>query len=305
MKAMVLDKPMPIEKKPLKLRDVEVREPGDDEILLEIKCCGVCRTDLHIVEGDLPPVKLPVIPGHQVVAVVKEVGRSVDDVSIGDRVGVPWLYWACGKCKYCRRGLENLCEHALFTGYSVDGGYAEYMIAKKGFVHPLPKTHDDCHAAPLLCAGAVGYRTLRLTGLVDRGEGVLGIFGFGASGHLILQAAKALGLEVYVFTHTPWKIDYAYKLGADWAGNTRDEPPKKLDAAIVYAPVSWVFKEALRKLDRGGRLVLGEIYMEPIRELDYSLLWYEREIKTTANVTRRDVREFLKLAEEHHILTTL
>ncbi len=302
MKAMMLYKPAPIESNPLKLSEVEIREPGPDEVLLEIKCCGVCRTDLHIVEGELEPMKLPVIPGHQVVAVIKEVGKNVDNVSRGERVGVPWLYWACGKCKYCRRGLENLCDKALFTGYSVDGGYAEYMIAHKDFVHPLPKTHDDCHAAPLLCAGAVGYRALRLTGLVERREGILGLFGFGASAHLILQAAKALGLTVYVFTHSPWKIEYAYKLGADWAGDTKEMPPQKLDAAIVFAPVSWVFIEALKKLDKGGRIVLGEIYMTPIKELDYSLLWLEREIKTTANVTRRDVREFLKIAEEHKII---
>ncbi len=302
MKAMVLHRPAPIEEEPLKLEELEVPEPGLDEILIEIKCCGVCRTDLHIVEGELKPVKLPVVPGHQVVGYVKEVGSEVDDVKPGDRVGVPWLYWACGRCKYCRRGLENLCDHALFTGYSVDGGYAEYMVAKKGFVHPLPNSHDDCHAAPLLCAGAVGYRALRLTGLVERGEGVLGLFGFGASAHLMLQAAKALGLEVYVFTHTPWKIEYAYKLGADWAGDTRETPPKKLDAAIVFAPVSWVFIEALKKLDKGGRVVLGEIYMSPIKELDYSLLWLEREVKTTANVTRRDVREFLELAGRHNIV---
>ncbi len=302
MKAMVIHRPAPIEKEPLKLEELEVPEPGPDEILIEIRCCGVCRTDLHIVEGELKPVKLPVVPGHQVVGYVKEVGSEVDDVKPGDRVGVPWLYWACGRCKYCRRGLENLCDHALFTGYSVDGGYAEYMVAKKGFVHPLPSSHDDCHAAPLLCAGAVGYRALRLTGLVERGEGVLGLFGFGASAHLMLQAAKALGLEVYVFTHTPWKIEYAYKLGADWASDTRETPPKKLDAAIVFAPVSWVFIEALKKLDKGGRVVLGEIYMSPIKELDYSLLWLEREVKTTANVTRRDVREFLELAGRHKIV---
>ncbi len=298
---MVLHKPQPVENDPLKYEDVEMPEIGDDEVLLEIRCCGVCRTDLHIVEGELKPVKLPVIPGHQVVARVKEVGRKVDNVSIGDRVGVPWLYWACGKCKYCRRGLENLCEHALFTGYSVDGGYAEYMVAKKDFIHPLPRGIDDCHTAPLLCAGAVGYRSLRLTGLVDRGEGVLGLFGFGAAAHLMLQVAKALGLKVFVFTHSPWKIEYAYKLGTDWAGDTRAEPPEKLDAAIVFAPVSWVLIEALKKLDKGGRVVLGEIYMTPIERLDYSLLWYEREIKTTANVTRRDVREILEIAEKHGI----
>ena len=302
MKAMILHKQEPIENKPLKLEEVSTPTPRDDEVLIEIRCCGVCRTDLHIVEGDLEPVKLPLIPGHQVVGIVKEVGRNVDNVVVGDRVGVPWLYYACGKCKYCRRGLENLCDNALFTGYSVDGGYAEYMVAKKDFIHPIPSEFDDCHAAPLLCAGAVGYRALKLTGLLGRGEGVLGIFGFGASGHLILRAAKALGLKVYVFTHSSWKIDLAYKLGADWAGDTKSEIDVKLDAALVFAPVSWVFIEALKKLDKGGRVVLGEIHMTPIERLDYKLLWLEREVKTTANVTRADVREFLEIAAKHKIV---
>ncbi len=301
MKAMVLYEPSPIEKKPLKLSNIEVREPGDNEVLIKIRCCGICRTDLHIVEGELEPIKLPLIPGHQVVGVIKEVGKNVDNVSVGERVGVAWIYWTCGECKYCRRGLENLCDKALFTGYSVDGGYAEYMIAHKDFVYKMPKTHDECHAAPLLCAGAVGYRALKLTGLVERKEGVLGLFGFGASAHLILQVAKYLGLKVYVFTHSPWKIEHAYRLGADWAGKTEENPPEKLDAAIVYAPVSWVFIEALKKLDKGGKVVLGEIYMTPIEKLDYKLIWYEREIKTTANVTRKDVQEFLELAEKANI----
>lgn len=296
MRAMRLYKQQPIEENPLVYEDVEKPSPGKGEVLLKIKCCGVCRTDLHIVEGDLPAIKLPLIPGHQVVAVVEEVGDGVDNVTRGERVGVPWLYWSCGKCKYCRHGLENLCDNALFTGYSVDGGYAEYMVAKADFVHSLPPSYDDCHAAPLLCAGAVGYRSLRLTGLLERGEGVLGLFGFGASAHLILQVAVAKGLEVYVFTSRKEKIEKAMEMGASWAGLTRDDPPKKLDAAIVFAPVSWVAVEALKKLDKGGRLVFAEIHMSPFKELDYSLLWYERELKSTANVTRRDVREFLEEA---------
>ncbi len=302
MKAMVLEKQAPIETNPLKLMDVDTPSPKEGEVLIRIKACGVCRTDLHIIEGELPAIKLPLIPGHQIVGVIEEVGNNVEELTRGERVGIPWLYWSCGKCKYCRRGLENLCDNALFTGYSVDGGYAEYVVAPAEFVHPMPGTHDDLHAAPLLCAGAVGYRALRLTGLIDRREGVLGLFGFGASANLMLKAAKALGLEVYVFTHSSWKIEYALKLGADWAGDTREEPPKKLDAAIVFAPVSWVFIEALKKLDKGGRAVLGEIYMTPIEKLDYSLLWLEREVKTTANVTRRDVHEFLELAEKHRIM---
>ena len=292
---MVLHKPSSIENKPLVYSDIDKPIPGRGEVLLRIKCCGVCRTDLHIVEGELKPIKLPLIPGHMVVGIVEEIGEDVEGVKKGLRVGVPWLYWSCGKCRFCRQGLENLCENALFTGYSVDGGYAEYMVAKADFIHPIPSAYDDCRVAPLLCAGAIGYRALRLTGLINRG-GRLGLFGFGASAHLVLQIAKYLNIETYVFTSRKEKIDYALGLGADWAGLTREKPPHKLDAAIVFAPVGWVAIEALRKLDKAGRLVLAEIYMSPWKELDYSLLWYEREIKSVANVTREDVRGVLEIA---------
>ena len=292
---MVLHKPSSIENKPLVYSDIDKPIPGRGEVLLKIKCCGVCRTDLHIVEGELKPIKLPLIPGHMVVGIVEEIGEDVEGVKKGLRVGVPWLYWSCGKCRFCRQGLENLCENALFTGYSVDGGYAEYMVAKADFIHLIPSAYDDCRVAPLLCAGAIGYRALRLTGLINRG-GRLGLFGFGASAHLVLQIAKYLNIETYVFTSRKEKIDYALGLGADWAGLTREKPPHKLDAAIVFAPVGWVAIEALRKLDKAGRLVLAEIYMSPWKELDYSLLWYEREIKSVANVTREDVRGVLEIA---------
>ena len=296
MKAMVLHRPAPIETNPLIYSDVETPSPGPDQVLIKVKKCGVCRTDLHVVEGELPPRKLPLIPGHQVVGVVLEVGEGVEEVSRGERVGVPWLHWACGECSYCKRGLENLCDRAEFTGYTINGGYAEYMVAPASFVHRIPAGIDDAHAAPLLCAGAVGYRSLRLTGLLERGEGILGLFGYGAAAHLMLQVASKLGFTVYVFTSSPWKKEYALRNGAAWAGSTSEEPPSRLDAAIVYAPVSEVFVEALKKTDKGGRVVLGEIYMTPIKELRYELLWGEREVKTVANVTRRDVREFLELA---------
>ncbi|RLG83627.1 MAG: alcohol dehydrogenase [Thermoprotei archaeon] len=295
MKAMVLHKTSSIENKPLVYSDVDEPVPGRGEVLLKIKCCGVCRTDLHVIEGELKPIKLPLIPGHMVVGVVEEIGEGVEGVKKGLRVGVPWLYWSCGKCRFCRRGLENLCENALFTGYSVNGGYAEYMVAKADFIHPIPSAYDDCRVAPLLCAGAIGYRALKLTGLIGQ-SGRLGLFGFGASAHLVLQIAKYLNIETYVFTSRKEKIDYALRLGADWAGLTREEPPHKLDAAIVFAPVGWVAIEALKKLDKAGRLVLAEIYMSPWKELDYSLLWYEREIKSVANVTRDDVRGILEIA---------
>jgi propanol-preferring alcohol dehydrogenase len=300
MRAMLLRKPAPVETNPLEYADVETPSPGSEEVLIKISKCGVCRTDLHIVEGELPPVKLPLIPGHQVIGRVVEVGRNVEGVRHGELVGVPWLYYACGECNYCRRGLENLCDHALFTGYSVNGGYAEYMVAHYRFIHKIPGELGELEAAPLMCAGAVGYRSLRLTGLLETG-GVLGLFGYGAAAHLMLQTARKLGLRVYVFTSSPWKIEHALKNGAEWAGATSEEPPSKLDAAIVYAPVSQVFVEALRKLDKGGRVVLGEIYMTPVERLEYRLLWEEREVKTVANVTRRDVLEFLQIAVKHGI----
>ncbi len=297
----MLYKPMSVDENPLVYTDVDVPKPEGKEVLIKISKCGVCRTDLHIVEGELPPRKLPVIPGHQIIGYVVDVGENVEGVSKGDRVGLPWLYKSCGVCKYCRRGLENLCENALFTGYSVDGGYAEYVVASADFVHKIPSGIADEFAAPLMCAGAIGYRSLRLTGLVERGEGVLGLFGYGAAAHLVLQIAKKLGLTVYVFTSSPWKIGKALENGADWAGKTDDSPPKPLDAAIVYAPVSSVFIEALKKVDRGGRVVLAEIYMSDVEKLPYSLLWHEREVKSVANVTRRDVAEVLQIASKHRI----
>lgn len=301
MKAMILYSPAPIESRPLKYMDVEKPSPGRGEVLIRILKCGVCRTDLHIVEGELKPVKLPLIPGHQVIGVVEDVGEGVEGVRRGERVGVPWLYYACGECRYCRRGLENLCENALFTGYSVDGGYAEYMVAKAGFIHRIPGGIDDTHAAPLMCAGAIGYRSLKLTGLLGKGDATLGLFGYGAAAHLVLQVARKLGLRVYVFTSSRWKIEKALENGAEWAGSTSEEPPRRLDAAIVYAPVSSVFLEALKKIDKGGRVVLAEIYMTPIEQLDYSLLWHEKEVKSVANVTRKDVGEFLEVASRHGV----
>ncbi|MEM3943721.1 MAG: zinc-dependent alcohol dehydrogenase family protein [Thermofilaceae archaeon] len=295
MRAVILERPAPIEEKPLKLVETPRPSPARDEVLIDVKACGVCRTDLHIVEGELKPHKLPVTPGHQVVGVVREVGEDAGGVRVGDRVGVPWLYWACGTCRFCRTGLENLCDSAVFTGYDVDGGYAECMIAKSEFVHPIPPGYSDEEAAPLLCGGAIGYRALRLTGLLERG-GRLGLFGYGSSAHMILPVAVAKGVEVYVFTESESKVRQALEAGAAWAGSTRGELPVRLDAAIVFAPAGWVAVEALRKLEKGGRLVLAGIYMTPIERLEYELLWLEREVKSVANVTRRDVREFLEEA---------
>ncbi|MCP8317136.1 MAG: zinc-dependent alcohol dehydrogenase family protein [archaeon] len=301
MKAIILHKQAPVESEPLVYTDVHEPELQKGELLLKVSCCGVCRTDLHIVEGDLPSMKLPIILGHQVVAFVDEVSEGVKDVKKGDRVGVPWLYWSCNMCKYCRRGLENLCDNALFTGYNVDGGYAEYMVAKGDFVYSIPKDYDDLHAAPLLCGGAIGYRALKLTGLLEKGEGKLGLFGFGSSAHMITQVALNKGLEIYVFTRGKERQEHALSLGANWAGTPTDEAPVRLDAAIIFAPAGWVMIEALKKLDKGGRVVLADIYMTPIEKLDYKLLWLEREIKSVANVTPTDVREFLTEASKAHV----
>jgi len=305
LKAMILFKQDKIENNPLKYLDINKPYPRNGEVLIRIKCCGVCRTDLHIVEGELKAIKLPVIVGHQVIGIIEEVGENVNSIKIGDKVGVPWLYWSCGECKYCRMGLENLCDNALFTGYSVDGGYAEYMIAHKDFVHLIPSGLDDLHAAPLLCGGAIGYRALKLTKLLEAGKGRLGLFGFGSSAHMIIQVAVKRGLDVYVFTRSKMRQEHALSLGAVWAGSPVDDPGVKMDASIVFAPAGWVAIEALKKLDKGGRLVLAGIYMTPIENLSYDLLWLEREIKSVANVTRSDVREFLNEAAKIGVKTTI
>ncbi|MGB9659333.1 MAG: zinc-dependent alcohol dehydrogenase family protein [Nitrososphaerales archaeon] len=301
MKAMLLYKQTPIEFNPLIQADVEKPTIKEGELLLKVQCCGICRTDLHIIESELPLSKIPIILGHQVVAIVDEVGEGIEGINKGDRVGVPWLYWSCGKCKYCIKGLENLCDNALFTGYSVDGGYAEYMIAKRNFVYEIPENYDDLHAAPLLCGGAVGYRALKLTGLLEKGEGNLGLFGFGSSAHMIAQVALNKGLEIYVFTRGKERQEHALSLGAKWAGAPIDEAPVKLDAAIVFAPAGWVVIEALKKLDKGGRIVMADIYMTSIEKLDYELIWLEKEIKSVANVNPADVREFLIEASKAHV----
>jgi len=305
VKAMVLYEQCEVERDPLKLMDMEIPRIDRSEILIRVTCCGVCRTDLHIVEGELKTVKLPLIVGHQVVGIVEKVESEVESVRPGDRVGVPWLYWSCGECKYCRVGLENLCDRALFTGYSVDGGYAEYMIAREHFTHLIPSGIDDIHAAPLLCGGAIGYRALKLTKLLEVGEGRLGMFGFGSSAHMVIRVAINRGLEVYVFTRSKMRQEHALELGATWAGAPTDDPGVKLDAAIVFAPAGWVAVEALKKLDKAGRLVLAGIYMSPIEHLNYDLLWLEREIKSVANVTRSDVREFLHEASRIGIKPTV
>ncbi|MEA3460189.1 MAG: zinc-dependent alcohol dehydrogenase family protein [Chloroflexota bacterium] len=302
MKAMVLREARPIDENPLEMMEAPTPTPGPDEIRIKIRVCGVCHTDLHEVEGDLPLPKLPLIPGHQIVGVVDSVGRGVTRFQVGDRAGVPWLYSTCGKCDSCRRGLENLCENARFTGYHVDGGYAQYMIVSEAFAYHLPEGFSDVEVAPLLCGGVIGYRALKLSE-VRPGE-CLGLYGFGSSAHIVIQIARHWGCEVYVFTRSEEHRRHALELGAAWVGGARDEPPNPVDSSIVFAPAGWIVPEALRVLQKGGTLALAGIHMTPIPQMDYdSLLYYERTVRSVANSTRQDVVELLRLAEAMQIRT--
>jgi propanol-preferring alcohol dehydrogenase len=298
MKACILNSPKPVDEKPLELIDVPVPSPADDELLVRVNACGVCRTDLHVVEGELAVRRSPVIPGHQVVGAVEQLGARVEGFTVGQRVGIAWLHHTCGECRFCKSGQENLCERAEFTGWTVDGGYAEYAVAAAAFAYPIPEGFDDLQAAPLLCAGIIGYRSLRLTGLGDGPRAWagarLGIYGFGAAGHVVIQLARARGAAVYVATRDRERHQaLASELGAVWVGGTLDEPPVKLDAAIIFAPAGELVPPALRALDKGGVLVLGGIHMSPIPQFEYSLIYGERVIRSVANNTRADGHEFL------------
>ncbi len=294
MRAMVLSKPQPVATAPLADQEVPLAEPGAGSVVLRVQCCGVCHTDLHIVEGELPPVKLPVVPGHQVVGVVERVGSGVTHLGRGSRVGAAWLYAACGVCEACQRGEENLCTQIMFTGYHVDGGYAEYMVARADYVYPLPATFTDVQAAPLLCAGIIGYRALRLSN-VRRGERV-GLFGFGASAHLAIQIARYWECSVYVFTRGAAHRRLAEELGAAWVGGLDDPVPHELDAAVVFAPVGHVVIESLRRLRRGGTVAINAVHLDQMPAFDYGLLYWERILRSVSNSTRRDGIEFLQLA---------
>lgn len=296
MKAMRLNRARPVETNPLELVELPVPTPGPRQIRLRVVACGVCRTDLHIVEGELDLPTLPVIPGHQIVGVVEGVGEQVTQFRHGDRVGVPWLYATCGQCLFCRQGRENLCSSAQFTGYHVDGGYAQYMVVSEDFAYPLPRGLTDTEIAPLLCAGVIGYRALRLSE-VRPGER-LGLFGFGGSAHIVIQIARYWDCEVYVFTRGQEHRRLAQDLGATWVGGVQDEPPNKIQSGVVFAPAGWIVVEALRVLEKGGTLSLAGIYMSPIPQMDYNLLYHERTIRSAANSTRQDVRDLLRLAEE-------
>ncbi|MBZ5514605.1 MAG: zinc-dependent alcohol dehydrogenase family protein [Acidobacteriia bacterium] len=295
MRAMVLEHPRPAEENPLELRDVPTPFPGAGEIRIRVRACGLCRTDLHAAEGDLKLRKSPVIPGHQIVGVVEALGNGARSLREGDRVGVAWVYSTCGKCAYCRKGLENLCDLARFTGWDVDGGYAEFAVAPESFAYKLPPTFPDFQAAPLLCAGVVGYRSFRLSN-TQPGERV-GLYGFGASAHIILQAARHLGCEVYVFTRAERHRQLAREMGAAWVGGAEETPPEKLDAAVIFAPVGSLVLDALRVLRKGGTVSLADITMSPIPAIDYDrLLYHERILRSVANATREDARDFLRLA---------
>jgi propanol-preferring alcohol dehydrogenase len=297
VRAAVLRRPGPLEAGPrLVFEERPTPEPGPEQVLLGVEACGVCHTDLHVIEAELPPRGHPVVPGHQIVGRVERLGPGADRGLLGRRVGVGWLGWADGTCPACRAGRENLCERARFTGYHLDGGYAEYACAAADFVHPLPERFGATQAAPLLCAGVVGYRALRLS---EAGAGSrLGLYGFGASAHLVLQVARHLGCEVLVFTRGPEHRRLALELGAVWAGGAEESRPPggPLQAAIVFAPAGGLVPLALRALGRGGTLVLAGIYMSPIPALSYDLLWHERVVRSVANGTRRDARDLLELA---------
>lgn len=301
MRAMVLRENSAAENGPLSLEDIAVPEPGIGNIRIRITRCGVCHTDLHIVEGDLVPHLQPVVPGHQVVGYVDAVGEGVHRIKAGDRVGVPWLHSTCGKCKFCLTGMENLCDSAQLTGYDTNGGYAEYMVAPEDFVYEIPSTFTDDKAAPLLCAGIIGYRAYKLSGAKKSDR--LGLYGFGASAHLTLQLARHLGCEVYVFTRAEAHRELARELGAHWVGAAGDAIDRQLDAAIIFAPAGQLVIEALRALRKGGTVALAGITMSPVPEINYADLYHERVIRSVANSTRQDAREFLDLAAEVPVRT--
>jgi len=283
------------------MEQVPVPTPGEHEVLVRVTACGICRTDLHVVEGELPPRKSPVTPGHQVVGFIEKSGPGAGKYANGTRAGIPWLHKTCGQCHYCRSGRENLCDSPQFTGYTNDGGFAEYTVAHEDFVYPLPEGFGDLQAAPLLCAGIIGFRCLRLSGITAGAN--LGIYGFGAAGHVCIQVARHLGANVFVCTREEKHRRLATELGAAWVGGTVGEPPEKLDASIVFAPAGEIVPPALAALRKGGTLILGGIHMSPIPSFDYALLYQERSIKSVANNTREDGNDFLRIAAEIPIHT--
>jgi alcohol dehydrogenase, propanol-preferring len=290
MKAMRLESPGG----PLVLREVETPVTSHGQVLVKVTACAVCRTDLHVLDGELPNPKLPLIPGHEIVGIIEALSDGVDGFEIGQRVGIPWLGWTCGMCDYCRHDRENLCDSAKFTGYTLDGRYAEFTVADARYCFPLPDDLDDVSAAPLLCAGLIGYRSLMKTGDAKR----IGLYGFGAAAHIVVQIARYQGREIFAFTRAGDEAaqNFALRLGATWAGASDDPPPQPLDAAIIFAPVGALVPVALRAVRKGGTVVCGGIHMTDIPSFPYASLWHERSICSVANLTRRDGAEFLDLA---------
>ncbi|MHA1821646.1 MAG: zinc-dependent alcohol dehydrogenase family protein [Promethearchaeota archaeon] len=299
---MVLESFDLAENKPLKLKDVPIPQINDEEVLIKLRACGVCHTDLHTIEGDIKPPHLPIIPGHEIIGVIEDVGKNVKNFKKGDRVGIPWLYSSCGKCKYCKMGLENLCPDAKFTGFHVNGGYAEYVKVNQNFTYPIPDNYDDVSAAPLMCAGVIGYRSYKLSEI--KAGLKLGLFGFGASAHIVIQIANASDIDTYVFTRSKNHQKHALELGAKWVGTSKDTPPDKVDSAIIFAPAGSVVIDALKNLDKAGTLAINAVFMSDIPSIKYYDLYYEKNIKSVANVTPQDARDFLKLASQTQIHTT-
>jgi propanol-preferring alcohol dehydrogenase len=297
MRGMVLDAP----RTALRLASLPVPSPGTGQVLIRVHACAVCRTDLHVVDAELTEPKLPLIPGHEIVGTIAAMGAGVERFAIGDRVGVPWLGWTCGECAFCRSGRENLCGQARFTGYQIDGGYGEFTVADQRYCFAIPEGYSDAETAPLLCAGLIGYRSLRMAGEVHR----LGLYGFGAAAHIIAQVARWQGREVYAFT-SPRDLEaqaFARELGAVWTGGSDQSPPEMLDAAIMFAPVGALVPAALRAVERGGTVVCAGIHMSPIPSFSYDILWGERVVRSVANLTRRDGEEFLQLAPKVPVVT--
>lgn len=299
MRAVVLERAG----EPLRVIECPRPEPGPGQVLVQVHACGVCRTDLHVVDGELPDPKLPIVPGHEIVGQVVACGDGVDRIAEGTRVGVPWLGWTCGVCRFCRSGRENLCDKARFTGYQLDGGYADYAIVDHRFCLPIVGGYSDADAAPLLCAGLIGYRSLRMAGDAKR----LGIYGFGAAAHIVAQVARWEGRQVFAFTRSgdATAQDFARGLGAEWAGGSDEKPPEPLDAAIIFAPVGALLPVALRAVEKGGTVVCGGIHMSDIPAFPYELLWGERVVRSVANLTRRDGEQFMALAPRIPVRTEI
>jgi alcohol dehydrogenase, propanol-preferring len=287
--------------RPLAATELPAPRPGPQQLLIAVRACAVCRTDLHVVDGELPDPKLPLVPGHEIIGTVVERGEAVDRFAIGDRVGVPWLGWTCGVCEYCRSGRENLCDRARFTGYQIDGGYAELTVADERYCFAIDPRYGDVEAAPLMCAGLIGYRTLRMAGEAR----LIGIYGFGAAAHIVAQVARHQGRRLFAFTRPGDRAaeDFARALGAEWAGGSDEPPPEPLDAALIFAPVGALVPVALAVTKKGGTVVSGGIHMSDIPSFPYRILWGERVVRSVANLTRRDAEEFLALAPEAGIKT--